>query len=75
MEDLGRWFGADLYEAELRFLAEREWARTGEDVLWRRTKRGLKLSREEALAVDAFMREIADERRFMVGGTGRAGAA
>jgi glycerol-3-phosphate dehydrogenase len=75
MEDLGRWFGADLYEAELRFLAEREWARTGEDVLWRRTKRGLKLSREEALAVDAFMREIVDGRRFMVGGTGRAGAA
>ena len=61
--DLGRSFGADLYEAELRFLAAREWARTGEDVLWRRTKLGLRLSRDEANAVDAFMREIADERR------------
>ena len=75
LEDLGRCFGADLYEAELRFLAEREWACTGEDVLWRRTKRGLKLSREEARAVDAFMRDIADGQRQVLGGTGRAGAA
>ena len=56
-EDLGRFFGADLYEAELRFLAEREWASTGEDVLWRRTKLGLRLNSEQAEAVDAFIRD------------------
>ncbi|TIT77111.1 MAG: glycerol-3-phosphate dehydrogenase, partial [Mesorhizobium sp.] len=39
--DLGRNFGADLYEAEVRYLVENEWALTAEDVLWRRTKRGL----------------------------------
>ncbi|WEX07436.1 glycerol-3-phosphate dehydrogenase [Chelativorans sp. AA-79] len=75
LDDLGRSFGADLYEVELRFLATREWACTGEDVLWRRTKRGLKLSREEAQAVDVFMRDIADGQRQTAGGTGRAGAA
>jgi len=56
--DLGRNFGADLYEAEVRYLVENEWAVTGEDVLWRRTKRGLHLSREQAAALDEFMRGL-----------------
>ncbi|MER8743892.1 glycerol-3-phosphate dehydrogenase [Mesorhizobium sp. M1004] len=56
--DLGRNFGADLYEAEVRYLCENEWALTAEDVLWRRTKRGLHLSREQASALDEFMRGI-----------------
>ncbi|ESX45538.1 glycerol-3-phosphate dehydrogenase [Mesorhizobium sp. L103C119B0] len=56
--DLGRNFGADLYEAEVRYLSENEWALTAEDVLWRRTKRGLHLSREQASALDEFMRGI-----------------
>ena len=51
-------FGADLYEAEVRYLVEHEWAVTAEDVLWRRTKRGLHLSREQAAALDEFMRGI-----------------
>lgn len=56
--DLGRNFGADLYEAEVRYLVENEWAMTAEDVLWRRTKRGLRLSREQAAVLDEFMRGI-----------------
>jgi len=39
--DLGEDFGAGLTERELRYFVEREWARTSEDVLWRRTKAGL----------------------------------
>jgi glycerol-3-phosphate dehydrogenase len=39
--DLGEDFGAGLSERELRYLVEREWAQTAEDVLWRRTKTGL----------------------------------
>ena len=38
--DLGRKFGPDLYEAEVRYLIDQEWAVTAEDILWRRTKRG-----------------------------------
>ena len=53
--DLGRHFGGDLYEAEVRWLMTREWARCAEDVLWRRTKCGLHLSTEEAAALEAFM--------------------
>ena len=41
--DLGEHFGGGLYEAELRHLVAEEWARTAEDVLWRRSKLGLRL--------------------------------
>ena len=39
--DLGEQFGAGLHAAEVDYLVEHEWARTSEDILWRRTKRGL----------------------------------
>jgi glycerol-3-phosphate dehydrogenase len=54
--DLGRHFGAGLYEVELKWLRDREFARTAEDVLWRRTKLGLAMSEEEKRAVEAWMR-------------------
>jgi glycerol-3-phosphate dehydrogenase len=55
LEDLGRHFGAGLYEAELRWLSEREFARTGEDVLWRRSKLGLVMSEAQRSAVERRM--------------------
>jgi glycerol-3-phosphate dehydrogenase len=55
LDDLGRNFGAGLYEAEIRYLRECEFARTAEDVLWRRTKLGLRLSPEQRDAVAAFL--------------------
>ena len=51
LADLGHDFGGGLYEAELRWFLEREWAQTAEDVLWRRTKFGLVLSGEEQAAL------------------------
>jgi glycerol-3-phosphate dehydrogenase len=53
--DLGRDFGSGLHEAELRWLRDREFARTAEDVLWRRTKLGLAMSAEQAAEVEAWM--------------------
>jgi glycerol-3-phosphate dehydrogenase len=52
---LGRHFGAGLYEAELRWLRDREFARSADDVLWRRTKLGLAMSATERDAVEAWM--------------------
>ena len=43
MEDLGRDFGAGLTAAEVRYLVRHEWARSAEDILWRRTRLGLAL--------------------------------
>jgi glycerol-3-phosphate dehydrogenase len=45
--DLGAHFGADLYRREVDFLIDGEWARTVEDIIWRRTKLGLRLSAAE----------------------------
>jgi len=47
MEDLGRLIGADLYVREVEFLILTEWAQTAEDIIWRRSKVGLKLTEDE----------------------------
>ena len=52
--DLGQAFGATLTEAELTWLADKEFARTGQDAIWRRTKLGLRLTKDEAAAVEMW---------------------
>lgn len=47
MDQLGRHFGAGLYECEALYLRQHEWAWQAEDVLWRRTKCGLHMSETE----------------------------
>lgn len=53
--DLGRDFGATLTEAELRWQMTREWARTPEDVIWRRSKLGLRMTPDQIAALAACM--------------------
>jgi glycerol-3-phosphate dehydrogenase len=55
MPDLGPCLGADLTAAEVRYLMEREWAQTEDDVLWRRSKLGLRFSRDEREGLAKFM--------------------
>lgn len=43
----GGMFGADLSEAEVEYLTVHEWAATAEDILWRRTKLGLRATPED----------------------------
>jgi len=52
---LGRDFGQGLSEVELRWLIDREWARTAEDVLWRRTKLGLAATLEEVRKLTEYL--------------------
>ena len=47
LQDLGKYFGADLYQVEIEYLCADEWAKTAEDILWRRTKLGLLLHDSE----------------------------
>ncbi|WP_119387874.1 glycerol-3-phosphate dehydrogenase [Taklimakanibacter lacteus] len=56
MSDLGRHFGALLYEREISYLREAEWAQTAEDILERRTKHGLHLTAAESEAVRAYLK-------------------
>jgi len=55
MADLGEDFGAGLTAAEVDYLMRHEWARTAEDVLWRRSKLGLHVPAGAAAKIDAYM--------------------
>jgi glycerol-3-phosphate dehydrogenase len=55
MDDLGPTFGANLTAAEVRYLMQDEWAETADDVLWRRSKLGLRLSKPDCEALAQFM--------------------
>ena len=54
-EDLGLDFGATLTEREVIWLIEKEYARRAADVVWRRSKLGLRLSPDEIEALDRWM--------------------
>jgi glycerol-3-phosphate dehydrogenase len=51
---LGEEMGPQLYEAELQFMRDKEWARTAEDALWRRSKLGLRLDEAQKKRVAAW---------------------
>ncbi|WEN15134.1 glycerol-3-phosphate dehydrogenase [Rhodanobacter sp. AS-Z3] len=55
LPDLGRHFGAGLYQSEVDYLIRHEWARASEDILWRRTKLGLRLTDVERVELDAYL--------------------
>lgn len=55
MRDMGRHFGAGLYEREVRYLIDVEFAKTAEDIIWRRTKLGLHLTPKEVKDLAAWM--------------------
>jgi glycerol-3-phosphate dehydrogenase len=53
--DLGEHFGAGLHQREVDYLVAREWARSAEDVLFRRTKLGLHLEAAPAARLAAYL--------------------
>ena len=55
VEDLGQHFGGGLYQQEVAFLLDTEWARSADDILWRRSKLGLRLKPEEVETLSAFI--------------------
>ena len=56
-EDLGEDFGHGLCAAEVDHLVTQEWARTPEDILWRRTKLGLRFSPEQTARLAVYLAE------------------
>lgn len=53
--DLGQDFGATLTEREVRYLMAEEWALAAEDIVWRRSKLGLRLSAQQVVALDQWI--------------------
>ncbi|MBW4093237.1 MAG: glycerol-3-phosphate dehydrogenase [Proteobacteria bacterium] len=60
---LGRQFGAGLSEAELKYLVQAEWARTADDVVWRRSKLGLRLTAAQITAIEQGIQSILHQDR------------
>jgi glycerol-3-phosphate dehydrogenase len=54
--DLGADFGSGLTEREVDYLAENEWAETSTDILWRRSKLGLRFGAAEVAALDGYLK-------------------
>ena len=57
LKDMGKDFGATLTEREVRWLMHREWARTADDILWRRSKLGLRMTVEQIEELRVWLRE------------------
>jgi len=55
MNELGEHFGGPLYQCEIDYLVQHEWARNAEDILWRRTKKGLHTPEGTDAKVQAYL--------------------
>lgn len=53
--DMGIHFGHGLYEKEVKYLIDHEWAKNANDILWRRTKLGLEFSKDENKALQEWL--------------------
>jgi glycerol-3-phosphate dehydrogenase len=62
LSDLGEHFGADLYQAEVDYLRALEWAVEANDVLWRRSKLGLRLNQEQVARLTAYLADAPPRR-------------
>ncbi len=54
-KNLGRDFGAGLFEPEVRWLLNKEWAKTAEDIIWRRTLLGLQMVPSQIVALQNWI--------------------
>ena len=64
LDGLGTCFGADLHAAEVDYLIDQEWATSADDILWRRSKLGLKIRGDAATALDTYVADrIGRDRR------------
>jgi glycerol-3-phosphate dehydrogenase len=55
LQELGELFGADLTQREVDYLVDSEWARTADDILWRRTKLGLRIGLADKARLEDYL--------------------
>jgi glycerol-3-phosphate dehydrogenase len=61
-DDLGRHFGAGLYQREVEYLIENEWALSAQDILWRRSKLGLRMNDQEIADLASWLKDNSSVR-------------
>jgi len=59
---LGEYFGRGLYEAELRYLVDHEWVRCAEDAIWRRTKLGMRLHKQQQIRIEQWISQYLTQK-------------
>ena len=57
MADMGEELAPGLFAVEADYLVRAEWARSAEDILWRRTKLGLFCKPEHVARLSAWLAE------------------
>lgn len=62
VSDMGEHLGDQIYEFEISYLANVEWAMTAEDILWRRSKLGLHVSETTQKNIKKVLRRILSKR-------------
>ena len=75
LADLGECFGADLHRAEVDYLVREEWARSADDILWRRSKLGLRFDVKERRRLEQYLDLISVKSQLFTspaGGRGRS---
>ena len=55
IDALGKHLGSGLYEREVAYLIQEEWARTSDDILFRRSKLGLSFSKDEIKNLNQYL--------------------
>ena len=62
MDELGEDFGHGLFAKEVDYLVDQEWARTSQDILWRRTKLGYQFSDDQIQLLDQYLSKLLVKR-------------
>ena len=60
--DMGVYFGGGLYQCEVEYLVRHEWAITAEDIIWRRTKVGLRMTEQEKTTLAQWLSDNYSKR-------------
>ncbi len=68
--DLGICFTPTLYQVEVDYLLNEEWAQNGEDILWRRTKLGLHINESEEKTLADYLLKASSKSSAMCTSTG-----
>jgi glycerol-3-phosphate dehydrogenase len=71
LADLGQHFGATLTAAEVSYLMMWEWAVSADDIVWRRSKLGLRLSAAEIATIDEWIATKAPHESLLLQAGGR----
>jgi glycerol-3-phosphate dehydrogenase len=66
LNDLGHNFGHGLYSKEVNYLIDTEWAQCSDDVLWRRSKLGLRFSAEQVTALHQYILQYIGAKRVSI---------